>query len=345
MTLNERKIKILEAIISSYIITADPVGSRTIAKKFDFGISSATIRNEMSDLEEMGFILQPHASAGRIPTDRGYRLYVDALMRRRELTAEEAAFLQNLIVENIDHIDNLMKETARAITFLTNYTTVVTEPSIRKLFIKRLQLVPVDESTIVLVIVTNDKIVKNHTIRLQNAPDISELDRITKILNEQLSGKSPTDISDADRTAICEMLRESAYVFPAVIDTILSSFDEEYDTQIYTSGVKNILAFPEFSDLGKARAVFDTLEEKELLITMLNSDGNGNDIKVVIGSENQLTGMKDCSIIKAEYGPSKYPLGAIGIIGPTRMDYTQVISVLNGIVKYIDYAIKSLKGG
>ena len=164
MNLNERKTKILEAIITGYIETGEPIGSRTIAKNYDLGISSATIRNEMSDLEELGLITQLHTSSGRIPSDKGYRLYVDNLMGHRELTDEETKFLQNVIVNNINHMDYLMEQTAKALSMLTNYPTIISKPKIEKEKIKHIQLVSLDETSIIAVVVTENKTVKNYIV-------------------------------------------------------------------------------------------------------------------------------------------------------------------------------------
>ncbi len=339
--LNDRKLKILEAIINDYILTAEPIGSRTIAKKYNMGISSATIRNEMSDLEEMGFIIQPHASAGRVPSDKGYRLYVDSLMQSRELTQEQIDFINNIIFNNINQIDYLMKETAKAIAFLTNYTTIVSEPSISKTKIKHLQVLPLDENAILLVVITDSKAVKNKILKVKDVPNTDALLMISNILNNKLSNVEPSKINNELLEDLKNDLGEYGYMALAIIESILNIVSYEENRQIYTSGVKNILAFPEFSDLDKARALFNALEEKDVLITLLDNDG-GESIKIVIGSENDVEHMQGCSIIKANYNFGDQAHGSIGIIGPTRMDYPQVVAVLNGIVKNINRLLYSI---
>lgn len=346
MILNDRKIRILEAIINDYIATAEPIGSRTIAKKYDLGISSATIRNEMSDLEELGLIVQPHTSAGRVPSDKGYRLYVDQLMHSRELTRDESIYLKNLISENIGHIEYLMKQTAKALSLMTNYTTVVTEPKSTRVKIKHLQLVPVDERSVVAVVVTENKVVKNHMIRVAKVPDMEELNKISNILNLWLSKHS---LDEMDKTVVEEILRQSEgneELVAAVFKAIVSTVKEEEDIQLYTSGVKNILGFPEFSDIEKAKSIFQTLEEKEMLITLLGQNETpAEKIHILIGGENNMEQMKDCSIVRANYKFGNNSYGTIGIIGPTRMNYSQTVSILNGIVKNINDVIKALSGG
>ncbi len=358
MILNDRKIKILEAIISDYIRTAEPIGSRTIAKKYDLGVSSATIRNEMSDLEEMGLIVQPHASSGRVPSDKGYRLYVNELMRARELSLEESDFLQQLVTKNIGQIDFLMQETAKALAMLTKYTTIVSEPKIVKTTLKHVQFVPLDENTIVMVIVTDNKVAKNHVLKVSKELDYQKLSELSLVFNNMFSGLSIKDIiseASVKTSQIAEAVGVSADYLEPIWQALSVAIQVEESVQIYTSGAKNILEFPEFSDIEKARAIFNTLEEKELLITILGNGTNltepsvaslRNDlISVVIGSENNLVELKNCSIIKANYNIGNEVVGSIGVIGPTRMDYPQVVSVLANIVKNINSVLKGISGG
>ena len=344
MILNDRKIRILEAIINDYIQTAEPIGSRTIAKKYGLGISSATIRNEMSDLEDMGFIIQPHASSGRIPSDKGYRLYVDRLMRRRELTESEAGYLRRIIANNINQIDYMMQETARAIALLTNYATIVSEPSVKKTRIRHIQFVPVDEHSFVMVLVTDSKVVKNHIIYLDKSPDEETLRCLSNLVNENLHDFSLDDLDNEIVNKLAAQACKNEEVVIAVMKAVVDVIQSEDDVQIYTSGIKNILSFPEFSDVEKAKAMFQALEEKDLLITLMGRN-NSEKIQVVIGSENQLALLEDCSVIKANYNVGGQNFGSIGIIGPKRMDYSQVVSVLGGILTHINAVIKALSGG
>lgn len=333
--LNDRKIKILEALISDYILFGEPVSSRTIAKRHNLGISSATIRNEMSDLEDLGFIMQPHASSGRIPTDRGYRLHVDRLVLR-ELTENEMSYLKNVILTNVNHMEYLMKETAKAISLLTNYTTIVSEVEHNKFKISHIQLMPMDNNAIIVVIVTVSKLIKNSIVSAPNAPNLEELNHLTVFLNKTLKGKTVEDIATT-------ALKNTKYqtILKSILDAIVGILTQEQEIEIYTSGVNNILIYPEFNDLQKAKNIFKTLEEKEVLITLLNKS-IPEDIQVVIGSENKLEQMKDCSIIRASYNHNNQPLGAIGIIGPTRMNYFAVASVLNAVVKNINSVLYTI---
>jgi len=353
MELNERKIRILEYIINDYIATAEPVGSRTIARKYDMGLSSATIRNEMSDLEELGYVLAPHASAGRVPSDKGYRLFVDRLLRQRtrdrdadiKLGEDGVRFLERVITRNINRIDYLMRETAKAISVLTNYTAVVSEAAYAAERVSRLQLMPLDESNILLVTVTSSKKVKNHSIRVSKPPDYEELMGLSRALNAELIDKSAEDITFAVLSNLRHVFSDHEAMLEAVLSAVASALNDGDGAQVYTSGIKNILTFPEFNDHGKARALFEALEERDYLVNLLESgrDAGEGGISVVIGHENNLLELRDCSVVKTFYHLDGNISGGIAIIGPTRMDYSQAVSVLRGMAKQINNALSALE--
>ncbi len=347
MILNDRKIKILEAIINDYVATAEPIGSRTIAKKYNLGISSATIRNEMSDLEELGLIVQPHTSAGRVPSDKGYRLYVDHLMRSRELTGDEAKVLKEVINRNVDHIDYLMKQTAKALSMLTSYTTVVTEPKGREVKVKHIQLVPVDDHSVVCVVVTDTKVIKNHVLRCQSVPDMETLNRVSAMYNLLIEKCDVMALSEKELDSVLDNFGECKAIALGITQAVKKTVEEEEDIQFYASGVNNILEFPEFNDVVKAKNFLQAFEEKDMLITLLGRDMSGapGKIQIVIGGESNMEGLKDCSIVRANYKYGKNTYGTIGVIGPTRMNYSQTVSILNAIVKSINGVIKTLEDG
>lgn len=346
MKLNERKIKILEAIITDYVATAEPVGSRTIARKYNLGISPATIRNEMSDLEEMGLIEQPHTSAGRIPSHTGYRMYVDNMMHKRVLTDDEAEFLKNAISFNVNRVEYLMQQTAKALAMLTSYTTVVTEPKSSKVRIKHLQLVPVDKNTVAAVVVTEGKTIKNHIIKAKNVPDADGLYRLSGKINSVIENYALEDIDSEATSAVLEEFAEYRELIVNVFRAVISTVQQEEDVHLYTSGVRNLLGFPEFSDVEKAKNIFQAFEEKDMLITLLGKgeDTAADKIEIVIGGENKMEELKDCSIVKANYRYGNNSTGKIGIIGPTRMNYSQTVSVLDEIVKKLDTIIDAMLG-
>ncbi|MBQ8942400.1 MAG: heat-inducible transcription repressor HrcA [Firmicutes bacterium] len=345
MDLNDRKFKILEAIITDYIKTAEPIGSRTIAKKYDLGVSSATIRNDMSDLEELGLIVQPHTSAGRIPSDRGYRLYVDKMMQSQELSPEVADLLQNVVENNIGQIDYLMQQTAKALAALTNYTIVVTEPKSSRLNIKHVQLVPVDERSVVAVIVTENKSVKNHVLRVSNVPDIEQLNSISQAINTAIQNYTLQDM-ESIASVMLQTYPENRELVTKLLKAILTAVKQNDNVHYYTSGVNNILGFPEFSDVEKAKNIFRALEEKDMLITLFDKDSEHNDeVHIVIGGENNMKELQECSIVRADYNYGNDSYGTIGVIGPTRMNYSQTVSVLNAIIKNLETVIKSISDG
>ncbi len=344
MALNDRKIQILQAIINNYIETAEPVGSRTIAKKYNLGISSATIRNEMSDLEEMGFILQPHASSGRIPSDMGYRLYVDHLMQKKELGEEEQRYLQSIISRDISQIDFLMEETAKALSVLTNYTTIISEPKGQRTRMKQIRLIPLDSVSVLLVIATEGNFIKNHVIKMGCVPTEEKIFDIGFCLNRLLQGCALREIDTLLVARMQEELWEYRELLPPILKAIETTMRSAEKVQLHMSGTKNILAFPEFADIQKAKSLFQALEEKDVLVTLLEESKN-NDLQVLIGSENTVQSMQDCSVITETYKMGDNTRGTIGIVGPTRMDYSQVISVLNGMVQNIEKVLKNLSDG
>ncbi|MGL6173604.1 MAG: heat-inducible transcriptional repressor HrcA [Cellulosilyticaceae bacterium] len=330
MDMNERKIRILEAIIQDYIQTGDPVGSRTISKKYDLGISSATIRNEMSDLEELGLIVQPHTSAGRIPSDRGYRLYVDQLMTRPDIAPEIEAVISTMINDKIDRIDTLLDETAKLISMMTNYATVASTPTSKQTKIKHLQLVPVDERSVACVVVTDTNMVRHHVIRTYQELDYNLCMLLTNILNESLKGTSLSEIS-LDKTQDLEIkMKEYREIAEDVMAAVIQTLKEEDIPSVFTRGAMNILNFQEFNDIEKAKQVLELLEQKPYLLKLLGQP-EGQLVSIRIGEENALEPMKNCSIITSTYTIGGYSLGTIGIIGPTRMNYGQVVSILENV--------------
>ncbi|MCL2397096.1 MAG: heat-inducible transcriptional repressor HrcA [Defluviitaleaceae bacterium] len=332
--LNRRKTKILEAIVSDYIASAEPIGSRTIAKRYDLGVSSATIRNEMSDLEDMGYILQPHSSSGRVPSDKGYRLYVDRVMPKKPLNKDHREYLKRAIAMDVNRIDQMMRDVARAVSHVTSYTAVAAEPLVRRHKIQHIQLVPVDDYAMAMMLITDLKAVKNQMVIVHQAPNHGVAGRMSVELTNLFKGASADDLCELftgmARHRFAEIGFDVRLVSP-LMDAVYAALASADNVQVYTSGMKNILDFPEFADLGKARAVVGTLEEKESLLTLLAD--NSEQITVIIGGENENTMLRDCSVIKAKIRINEHFSGNIAIIGPTRMDYSQVMTVLGAIVK------------
>ena len=337
MDINERKRKILEAIVHDYIQTGDPVGSRTISKKYDLGVSSATIRNDMADLEDLGLIVQPHTSAGRIPSDRGYRLYVDSLMQCPDIAPDVQQFIAEVINNKFDKIDKLLEETAKLISAVTHYATIASPPTINQTKIKHLQLVPVDERSVALVVVTDTNIVRHYVIRTKKLIDYSLCGILTNIINESLIGTSLDELS-VDKLRILEE-RMFGYkdISVDLMNAIIDTLEMEDVPNIFTGGMTNILSFQEFNDIEKAKRLLEVLEQKPYLVKMLKAKPT-KEVSISIGEENGLEPMRECSIITTSYDIGEYNLGTIGIIGPKRMNYGQVVSLLD----HISYHIKNM---
>lgn len=334
MEMDQRKIKILQAIINDYISTAEPVGSRTIAKKYDFGISPATIRNEMADLEEMGFIEQLHSSSGRKPSDKGYRLYVDKLMKLPQLTIEEENLIKSQLLNSaLYEVEKIVKQATQLLSELTKLTCIVKTPSAKKSYIKAIQLLSVDSSNILAVIITDTGLIKNTIIRIKKPVSTDILVRLTNILNTRLKNLTIEDINLEVINYLKSDLVNYEEIFDAIIPVLHESLSSSEVSEIFLEGTTNIFNYPEYNDIEKAREFLYLLNNKENIKEMLNLSNN---ISITIGEENNLEEAKDLSIISGIYSIDGRPLGAIGVIGPTRIPYSKVVSVLSKIVKNIN---------
>jgi len=333
MDLGNRKKLILQAIIEDYVNTAEPVGSRTISKRYLTGTSPATIRNEMADLEEMGFIEQPHTSSGRIPSDKGYRLYVDQIMKQNTVNDAQREMIKKEFLDTLGEIDKLIKHASKLLSQMTQYTSIVMAPQLRRTSIKHIQLIRIDSATVLAVIITDAGIVKNSVLRLMQDVKPDVLIRISNMLNERLIGLSMEDIESFD----LEYIRSNSFGHMEIIEQIVPELIQTLfysDTaDIYNDGVSNILNLPEYSDINKARSFLNTMEEKDLLFKVLN-DVKG-DVSVSIGSENAVEQFKDCSLITATYRINGKTIGSVGIIGPTRMEYSKAISIVECMTSYL----------
>lgn len=333
MKLGSRKLQILQAIINDYIITAEPVGSRTVAKKYELGISSATIRNEMSDLEEMGFLEQPHTSAGRVPSDKAYRLYVDELMHITRLNDQEAKYIKEFYEHKIMQLEHIIFYTAQILSDITNYTSIAIAPQLSKVTIRHIQLVPVDEEFALLVVVTSSGILKDTLIKIPQGISSELLAKVSNILNEQFRNKTFAEADKIDLSAIRQEFLENQKFFNSLIDILTDSFRKSKQKELYLEGASNIFNLPEYQDIVRARSFLNLLEEKDMLYQVLASSqdisSEGEKIKVTIGTENPQEELKDCSIITATYSLGTKVLGTIGIIGPTRMEYSRTVSAMD----------------
>lgn len=342
--LSERKMKILKAIIRNYLETGEPVGSRTISKDTDLNLSSATIRNEMSDLEELGYILQPHTSAGRIPSDKGYRLYVDELMAEKEAEKEaETTALQNIMLERYDKLEHALKQIVKVLAANTNYATLISSPRYNRTKLKFIQLSQVEPNQILAVVVVEGNIVKNKIIEVEEEFTSETLLNFNLLLNSQLNGLSLEQINLGIISSLKEQAGEYSEFIGKVIDAVGEVIGRDENMEIYTSGATNIFQYPELSEGGRAKELISAFEEKQQLAELVSetlADEENHGIQVYIGNETPVSNMKDCSVVTATYQLGEGMQGTIGIIGPKRMDYEKVVDNLKTLMGQMDTIFK-----
>ena len=335
--LDERKTKILDAIIRNYLETGEPVGSRTISKYTDLNLSSATIRNEMADLEELGYILQPHTSAGRIPSDKGYRFYVDHLMEEKNREVDD---MKQFVIEHTEKMEQVLQKVAKVLAANTNYATMISVPQYSGSKIKFIQLSRVTPLQLVAVVVSDNNVIRNQIINLDEEMDDQTILKLNLLLNTNLNGVPIQDIN----LGMIARLKEQAGVHGSVVGTVLDAVADtiqvdEDDMQIYTSGATNIFKYPELADTSKASELISAFEEKQDLVDLVKermSDTENTGIQVYIGDEMPVQTMKDCSVVTATYELGEGMKGTIGIIGPKRMDYEHVMKTLKTLQSELD---------
>ena len=333
--LDERKLKILQTIIKTYLETGEPVGSRTISKYTDLNLSSATIRNEMADLEDLGYIIQPHTSAGRIPSDKGYRLYVDMLMSEKE---QEVIEMREQMLEKADKMDKILKQAAKVLAVNTNYATMVSAPSYNRNKLKFIQLSQVDEHQIIAVIVMEGNVIKNKIVTVEQTLNNEIMLKLNMLLNTSLNGLSIEEINLGMIARLKEQAGIHSEIISDVLDAIAGTIQPE-DMEIYTSGATNVFKYPELSDNQSAQEIIQAFEEKQQLheiVAQTLSKEENHGIQVYIGNEAPVQSMKDCSVVTATYELGEGMQGTIGIIGPKRMDYEHVMKTLKTLMTELD---------
>lgn len=333
--LDERKMKILQTIIKTYLETGEPVGSRTISKYADLNLSSATIRNEMADLEDLGYIIQPHTSAGRIPSDKGYRWYVDTLMEEKE---QEVTEIKEQMLQKADKMDQLLKQAAKVLAANTNYATMISAPTYNRNKLKFIQLSQVDENQIIAVIVMEGNIIKNKIVTVGENLGNETLLKLNMLLNTNLNGMSIEEINLGMIARLKEQAGIHSEVISDVLDAVANAIQVD-DLEIYTSGATNIFKYPELSDKQSAQEIISAFEEKQQLaslVTQTLSEEENKGIQVYIGNETPIQNMKDCSVVTATYELGEGMQGTIGIVGPKRMDYEHVMTTLKTLMAELD---------
>lgn len=325
--LTERQLFLFQVLVDDYIRSAEPVGSRSISKRNDVDFSPATIRNELSDLEEMGFLVKPHSSSGRIPSEKGYRYYVDHLLSPVLLSANELQNIKDTLADKMFEMEKLIQKTAEILSDFTTYTAIALGPELLETRLKHIQVVALNRDTAVLIIITNTGHVENRTVTIPPDVDTHDVEKIVNILNERLQGVPLYNLGFMLEKEIASVLRANVKNYKSVLVMLNQAFNTHHANQIYYGGKTNILAQPEFKDIDKVLPLLNTLEQKDVLYKLLRPSPTG--IHVKIGHENKISAIHNCSVITATYSVSGQNVGTVAIVGPTRMEYPRVVSLLD----------------
>lgn len=327
MELSERKLRILQAIIDDFIFSAEPVGSRTLSKKYDLGISPATIRNEMADLEELGYLTHPHTSAGRMPSDKAYRLYVDRLMSRYDIPGEQQQSIHSRLTDSFMELNQTIERAAAILSEITNLTSFALTPKADTNKLKYINLLPVDERSIVLMIVTETGKVTNTVLKLKTPYEAEKLELLSKLFTYNYKGKELNDILTIDIIKSVEGdIEAMSRLMHNIMPDFLRTLENMLNRELYMEGLTNIFALPEYNDIDRAKMFLGILTQKEHLAKILDERDEG--VMITIGEENPDEGMKDCTLITATYRVNGKFIGKLGVIGPTRMEYDKVTSLI-----------------
>ena len=328
MALDDRKKRILQAIVEDYINSAEPVGSRSISKRPELNLSAATIRNEMGDLEEMGLLAQPHTSAGRVPTTGGYRLYVDSLMEKYEMTATEIERMRQATNLKKRELEKIVRDVAAAFSGITGLPVIGMLPAAEAGVVKNIKIVKVDDYTAMLIVSDKAGIIKNRLLKLNQ--DISEAfaDELSAILNQNLSGLTISEINIANLMEIRSKIGHNFEILTSVIELVHEAVSEIDSKQIFVDGISNILSFPEYNNVDKVKELFDILEDRKSLSKVIMAANPTNCTKVLIGDEIAIPELRNNSLVIAPYKASDKLIGLLGVLGPVRMDYSKIISAL-----------------
>lgn len=325
--LTERQQQILAGVVESFVENAEPVGSRTISKRKDVQYSAATVRNEMADLEELGFLEQPHASAGRIPTNRGYRYYVDNLVKPRALNVQDIATIQRYFAQRINELEQVFQQTAIIISQLTNYTSIVLGPEVFQNSLKHLQIVQLSDHRAVAIMVTNTGHVEKHSITVPDRAVLGELEKLVNLLNDKLSGIPLHRIRSKMYSEISKELSKHTEEYEALLEIVDQILNTDEQERIFMGGTTNLMNQPEFRDVSKVKLIFDLFEDQDVMIQLFDPEDTG--LRVSIGNENELEAVSNCSIITSSFAIQGQHVGSIGVLGPTRMDYSKLIGLID----------------
>ena len=338
--LTDRQLLILQVIVDDFIHFAQPVGSRSLAKKPEISFSSATIRNEMADLEELGFIEKTHTSSGRIPSEKGYRYYVDHLISPQKLDHRDIHKIKSIFAERIFEMEKIVQRSAKILSELTNYTAIVLGPEVRENRLRKIQIIPLNDQTAIAIIVTDTGHVENKMFQLPESIDASEIEKLVNILNERLAGVHLDQLNNKLFKEIAVLLRQHIQHYDLMLNSIADSLKPTHFEKIFFGGKTNMLSQPEFHDIDKVRDLLKLIEQEDDFYDILRKNPSG--IHVKIGRENNNAAMDDCSIVTASYTIGNEQLGSIAILGPTRMEYSRVISLMQFLANDLSTVLTKL---
>ncbi|MBE6183977.1 heat-inducible transcriptional repressor HrcA [Heyndrickxia ginsengihumi] len=341
--LTDRQLMILQVIIDDFIRSAQPVGSRTLSKKNEIALSSATIRNVMADLEEMGFIEKTHTSSGRVPSEKGYRYYVDHLLSPQQLELQDISQIHSIFAERIYELEKLVQKSAQILSEMTKYTAILLGPAVKETKLKRLQIIPLNEETAVAVIITDTGYVENRMFTLPSGVQASQLEKIVNIFNDRLANVPITKLKSKIEIEVADILKKHIDNYESVLYMVLNMLTMSDHEKIFFGGKSNILNQPEFHDLNKVRSLLDMIEREESFYDLFKGVPKG--VHVKIGKENQVSEMENCSLITATYSIGQESVGTIAILGPTRMEYSRVISIVDILSHDMSIALTKLYHG
>jgi heat-inducible transcriptional repressor len=339
-TSENRKRKLLQAVIYQYVRTAKPVGSQVIVDKYNFGLSSATVRNLLVDLEKEGFLVQPHTSAGRIPTDKGYRFYVDSLLEIQTLAAAEEERIRKEYAARSKELEDMMISTSHMLSAMSHYTGMILSPRLDKTLLRRLQLISMGSNQILVVVVSQTGLIRHRLVTLNRPISPERLSSISNILNERLKGLPLSEV----RTQILDHIeaaeQEQGDAFSLVKELAREAFDLRHsDQQLYVDGKENIIDFPDLQDYAQLSTLLKVVEEKNLLSSILEKEIKKGGLTIKIGSENKHPELRGVSLVSTTYKMGENAVGVLGIMGPKRMEYARMIALVEGVARIVNQTL------
>ncbi|SIS36791.1 heat-inducible transcriptional repressor HrcA [Salimicrobium flavidum] len=336
--LTSRQLQILKVIIDDFILTAQPVGSRYISKKESVESSPATIRNEMADLEEMGFLEKTHSSSGRVPSEKGYRFYVDHLLSPSQLSKNEKTEIEGTFGQRMLEFEQVVERSAGILSNLTNYTSIILGPEVFENKLKQLQITPLNKETAVAVLVTNTGHVEHRVFTIPVEIEPSDLEKMVNILNDRLKGVALIELPNRLNEEVFSLLREHAEHYNDAFHYLRSALVDDKPAKLYVGGKTNMLMQPEFRDVDKIRSIMSMIEEERDIAKLLKTNDQG--IQMMIGHENPFDALQHCSIITANYYLGNQQVGTIALLGPTRMEYNRVVALIEELSKNMTKTFK-----